>query len=70
VLESVKQGKKPGDWTASALTAFAPEFTPEMARLLDPAEGMKTREVAGGTGPAAVSHALEEAEARLHEWRQ
>jgi argininosuccinate lyase len=68
VLESVKQGKKPGDWTAAALTAFAPEFTPEMARLLDPAEGMKTREVAGGTGPAAVSHALEQAEARLREF--
>ncbi len=70
VLESVKQGKKPSDWTASALTAFAPEFTADMARLLDPAEGMKTRELAGGTGPAAVSEALAQAEARLSEWRQ
>ena len=33
---------KPADWTAEELAAFAPEFTPEMARLLDPKEGMKT----------------------------
>jgi argininosuccinate lyase len=69
VLESVKQGKKPSDWTPSALTAFAPEFTPEMARLLNPAEGMKSRELPGGTGPAAVSDALDQAEARLGEWQ-
>ena len=65
VLESVQQGKQPSDWTADALTKFAPEFRSEMARLLDPAEGMKTRELAGGTGPATVARALEEAEARL-----
>jgi argininosuccinate lyase len=69
VLESVKQGKKPSDWTPSALTAFAPEFTPEMSRLLNPAEGMKTRELPGGTGPAAVSDALDQAEARLRDWQ-
>ncbi|HEV8043099.1 MAG TPA: argininosuccinate lyase [Bryobacteraceae bacterium] len=69
VLESVKQGKKPADWTPSALIAFAPEFTPEMARLLNPAEGMKTRELPGGTGPAAVSQALDQAEARLRDWQ-
>jgi argininosuccinate lyase len=70
VLESVKAGKKPLDWTPEQLTAFAPEFTPEMARLLLPSEGMKTREVPGGTGPAAVTRALEEAEARLRLWKQ
>ncbi len=68
MLESVKLGKKPSDWTAADLASFAPEFTPEMARLLDPAEGMKTRELPGGTGPAAVRNALEEAEARLREF--
>ncbi len=52
VLESIQQGKQPLDWTADQLTAFAPEFTADMARLLDPAEGMKTRELPGGTGPA------------------
>jgi argininosuccinate lyase len=68
VLESVKQGKKPSDWTPAALTAFDAEFTPEMAALLNPVEGMKTRELPGATGPAAVSRALDEAEARLREW--
>jgi len=65
VLESVKAGKRPADWTPEELASFAPEFTPGMARLLRPEEGMKTREVPGGTGPKAVASALEEAEARL-----
>jgi argininosuccinate lyase len=69
VLESVKQGKRPSDWTPAALSAFAPEFTPEMSRLLNPAEGMKTRELPGGTGPLAVSEALDQAEARLRSWQ-
>ncbi len=65
VLESMKSGKKPSDWSPESLAAFAPEFKPEMARLLSPSEGMKTRELPGGTGPAAVRQALGEAEARL-----
>jgi len=40
-----------------------------MALLLKPTEGMKTREIAGGTGPAMVAEALDEAEARLHQWQ-
>ncbi len=67
VLESVKSGKKPGDWTAEQLQAFAPEFTPEAVRLLDPREGMKTRELPGGTGPNAVAAALAQAKARLRD---
>jgi argininosuccinate lyase len=69
VLESIQQGKLPLDWTADQLTAFAPEFTGDMARLLDPVEGMKTRELPGGAGPVAVAKALDEAEARLRTWR-
>jgi argininosuccinate lyase len=65
VLESVRNGKKPADWTAESLTAFAPEFTSEMAALLHPIEGMKTREIAGGTGPNTVAAALDEAHIRL-----
>jgi argininosuccinate lyase len=65
VLESVKAGKRPADWTPEQLASFAPEFAPEMARLLRPEEGMKTRELPGGTGPASVARALEEAEERL-----
>src|SRR5580704_1783333 len=69
VLESIQQGKQPADWTADQLTGFAPEFTADMARLLEPAEGMKTRELPGGAGPAAVAQALEEAGARLRNWK-
>ncbi|HTA47413.1 MAG TPA: argininosuccinate lyase [Bryobacteraceae bacterium] len=65
VLESVRAGKKPGDWDAASLTRFAPEFTPDVARLLDPREGMKTREIEGGTGPNTVAAALTAARKRL-----
>ncbi|MCX6622443.1 MAG: argininosuccinate lyase, partial [Acidobacteria bacterium] len=65
VLESVRAGKKPADWTAEELVAFAPEFRPEMARLFDPREGMKTRTVPGGTAPGTVARALREARERL-----
>jgi argininosuccinate lyase len=65
VLESVKSGKKPSQWTGTALEAFAPEFKPEMARLLNPIEGMKSRSLPGGTAPEAVTRALSEARARL-----
>jgi argininosuccinate lyase len=65
VLESVKTGRQPSDWAVEALAAFAPEFQPEMARFLRPAEGMRTRELPGGTGPSAVAAAIEKAEHRL-----
>ena len=68
VLESVRSGKQPADWTAADLVKFAPEFTAEMAALMQPPEGMKTREIRGGTGPATVARALEEAQARLDQW--
>jgi argininosuccinate lyase len=64
VLESVKSGKKPGDWTGEALAAFDPRFKPEMARLMDPSEGMKTRTAPGGTAPQTVQKALSAARKR------
>ena len=70
VLESIQRGKRPLDWTAQELTAFAPEFTADMVRLFEPAEGMKTREIPGGAGPSAVAKALDDAEARLRIWRR
>jgi argininosuccinate lyase len=70
VLESTKQGKKPSDWTARELAAFAPEFTGEMARLLQPKEGMKSRNLPGGTGPEAVREAMGEARRRLEDLRR
>lgn len=65
VLESVRTGRKPSDWTADEMRAFAPEFTAEFARLLDPRPGMDSRELPGGTGPKAVADALEAARDRL-----
>jgi len=65
VLESVHQGKKPADWTADEMQRFAPEFTPEMVALLNPAEGMKSREIPGGTGYLAVAKALASAKELL-----
>jgi argininosuccinate lyase len=65
VLESVRGGKKPSDWTAEEMRRFAPEFTGDFAALLDPAEGMKSREIPGGTGYRAVAAALAEAKERL-----
>jgi len=69
VLESVKEGKEPEDWDADSLQRFAPEFTPEiagmLARLLDPKEGMKSREIHGGTGPQHVQAMLQSRRALL-----
>jgi argininosuccinate lyase len=67
VLESLRARKKPTDWTPEQLAGFAPELTADLARLLRPREGMKSREVPGGTGPRAVAAALEQAEQRLKE---
>jgi len=61
----VLQGRKPSEWTPESLHAFAPEFTPAIAKFLDPKEGLRTREVKGGTGPQAVAEALAVARASL-----
>jgi len=65
VLESVKSGRRPADWSAEELVAFAPEFRPEMVELMKPRAGMKSRALPGGTGPETVARALDEAEASL-----
>lgn len=67
VLESTKTGKRPSDWDDENLAAFAPEFSAGMARLLNPLEGMRSRNLPGGTGPDAVEQALGEARER---WSQ
>jgi argininosuccinate lyase len=67
VLESVRAGKKPADWTAEEMRQFAPEFTGDFAALLHPKIGMRSREVPGGTGPNAVAAALAAAQQRLAE---
>jgi argininosuccinate lyase len=65
VLDSIRQGKKPADWTAAELAVFNPKFTADFARLLAPREGMKSREIPGGTGPESVAAALVRARERL-----
>jgi argininosuccinate lyase len=70
VLESLKQGKKPADWTAAELTAFDPALNSDIARYLKPEEGIRTRELPGGTGPESVARALGEAEALLNRWKR
>jgi len=67
VLESVRAGKKPSDWTAEEIERFAPEFTADMAALLDPRKGIASRELPGGTGYQAVAGALAAAKRRLGE---
>ena len=67
VLESVRSGRKPAGWTAEEMRQFAPEFTGDFAALLDPKNGMRSREVPGGTGPNAVASALAAAQQRLAE---
>jgi len=61
VLESVRSGRRPADWTAEEMQKFAPEFTGDFAALLDPRKGMKSREIPGGTGPETVAAALSRA---------
>jgi len=70
VLDSVRSGKKPAEWTPEEMQAFAPQFTGDMAALLDPKKGMQSREVPGGTGPKAVAWALAEAKQRLEEMKR
>ena len=70
VLESLNAGKLPSDWTAEQLVAFAPEFHPEMVKLMRPTEGMKSRQVPGGTAPERVAEALTTAVARTAEFRK
>jgi argininosuccinate lyase len=65
VLESVRNDEKPADWTPDEMRGFAPEFTADIAALLDPKKGMQSREIAGGTGPLAVAAALAAAKERL-----
>ena len=67
VLESVRSGRKPAGWTAEEMRQFAPEFTGDFAALLDPKNGMRSREVPGGTGPNTVATALAAARERLAE---
>ncbi len=65
VLESVKQGKKPQEWTLDELKAIAPEFDAEAAELLQVRKALENHTPPGGTAPASVAKALAAAKDRL-----
>ena len=53
VLESIRSGKKPAEWTGADLQRFDPAMQPDMVKFMNPTEGLKTRSVSGGHGPFA-----------------
>lgn len=66
VLDGVKSGKRPADYSAEELATFDERFTPDFVELLaDPRRGMATRVVPGGTAPQTVALALAESRRRL-----
>jgi argininosuccinate lyase len=69
VLQSVRDGKRPRQWTAAELRAIAPEFDEESARLLQVRNAVENHTPPGGTAPATVSQALDQAGKRLKEMR-
>ena len=69
VLESTRTGRRPRDWTPEQLAAFAPELDAGMAELLSPRRAVENHAVEGGTAPAMVRQALEEARRRMEQLR-
>ena len=70
VIESVREGKQPKDWTLEELQAVAPEFDAAAVELLTARRALANHVPKGGTAPEAVSEALDEAERRLIEARK
>ena len=70
VLQSVREGKQPGDWTLEDLQAVAPEFDAEAVELLTARRALANHVVPGGTAPERVRHALDEARRRLEEMQR
>jgi argininosuccinate lyase len=65
VLQSVRDGKKPQDWTLPELKQIAPEFNEAAAELLFARRALENHTPRGGTAPASVALALADAEQRL-----
>ena len=65
VLSSVKQGKRPRDWTLDELREFAPELDERAMAALAPRQALENHAVLGGTAPAVVHAARQAAKARL-----
>lgn len=69
VLSSVKQGKRPQDWTLDELREFAPELDETALAALDPERALENHDLPGGTAPGAVRDALARAKSRLADFR-
>jgi argininosuccinate lyase len=70
VMESIKAGKKPAEWTGPDLQRFDAALQPDLVKFMNPAEGLKTRNVLGGTAPGRVRDAIAEAKTRLAVYRE
>ena len=69
VLDSVRDGKKPSDWTLEGLQEIASEFDAEALELLSARRALENHVPPGGTAPASVEAALAEASAWLDSLR-
>lgn len=70
VLESVRVGKKPRDWTTDELKTIASEFDDEARDLLTARRALSNHVVPGGTASAGVRNALDDAAERLEAMRR
>jgi len=70
VLDSVRAGKKPQDWTTEELQRIAPEFDDEAREMLTARRALGNHTVAGGTSTPSVMSALDEAARRLEQMRR
>ncbi|HUG80580.1 MAG TPA: argininosuccinate lyase [Bryobacterales bacterium] len=70
VLQSVRAGKKPQDWTTEELQGIAPEFDDEAREMLTARRAMGNHTVFGGTSPQNVADALDEASRRMEQMRR
>ena len=65
VLESVRLGRAPAEWTRADLREFAPELGEISVESLQPRKALENHDVAGGTASARVRDALVAARERL-----
>ena len=70
VLESVRAGNRPQDWTTDELKEIASEFDDEARDLLTARSALSNHAVPGGTASSGVLDALEEADKRLEAMRR
>ena len=70
VLQSVRAGKKPQDWSTEELRGIAPEFDDEAREMLTARRAMGNHTVPGGTSPQSVKDALDGASRRLEQMRR